>query len=414
MFAYGAAAALVISFFALSVFWREPRLERRVDDPEMAPVPQGPARAAFVTARALGLALFALVLGAAAFGDPDTSDNLAPVFIYVVFWVGLILVCALIGDLWRAVNPFDTLAAVVERLRPHRQAAAPYSHGYWLAALGLFGFVWMELVYPDRARPRALAVAITVYTVAVLAGAARWGRAWLRQGEAFTVFFGLLGRMAPVHVDGDGRLRLRPPLAGLASLRPGRGIEAVVLIALGSTTFDGVTRTRLWLDLTADLDRWPLAGVATLGLVWSIGMVALAYVVAMRVTARMFQRQPGELAAAFVHSLVPIAFAYALAHYFSLFVFEGQGAIALISDPFGSGWNLFGTAGRTIDYGVLSTTAVAYVQAGGILGGHVAGVVVAHDRALALFKGDATRSQFPLLAAMVLFTVTGLALLLGT
>jgi hypothetical protein len=112
--------------------------------------------------------------------------------------------------------------------------------------------------------------------------------------------------------------------------------------------------------------------------------------------------------------LVPIAFAYALAHYFSLLVFEGQSAIALASDPFGQGWDLFGTAGNAVNFTLVSTTVIAYVQASGIIAGHVAGVVVAHDRALALFPDrEATRSQYPLLVAMVLFTVGGLALLLG-
>jgi len=102
---------------------------------------------------------------------------------------------------------------------------------------------------------------------------------------------------------------------------------------------------------------------------------------------------------------VPIALAYSVAHHFSYFVLEGQAIVALLSDPIGFGWDLFGTAGRAIDYGVLSSTAVAFVSAMAIVAGHVAGVFVAHDRALALFPArEATRSQYPLIAAMVLFT----------
>ena len=142
--------------------------------------------------------------------------------------------------------------------------------------------------------------------------------------------------------------------------------------------------------------------------------MTLAFVGAMRITGRLHKRRHPELTAAFIHSLVPIAFAYALAHYFSLMVFEGQSALALASDPLGRGWDLFGTAGNAVNFTLVSTTTIAYVQASGIVAGHVAGVVVAHDRALAIFTGrEATRSQYPLLAAMVLFTVGGLALLLG-
>jgi len=111
---------------------------------------------------------------------------------------------------------------------------------------------------------------------------------------------------------------------------------------------------------------------------------------------------------------VPIVLAYAVAHYFSLLLLEGQSAVSLISNPLGRGWDLFGTADRRVNFTLVTPLTVAYVQCGAIVVGHVAGVVVAHDRALALFDQRlATRSQYPLLAAMVLFTVGGLLLLLG-
>ncbi|MDQ4069418.1 MAG: hypothetical protein M3203_08110 [Actinomycetota bacterium] len=411
MFAYGAAAALLISFAGLAVFWRTSRLEGGV--PGRVLLERGGlTRGLLLGGRALGLALFVLLLVAAIFGDPDTGDNMAPVFVYVVFWVGMTLVCALVGNLWRVVNPFDTLAAGMERLR--RRAPAPYRWGRWPAVAALTGFVWLELVYPDRAQPRTLAVAIGVYALVVLAGVVRWGRGWLGQGEGFTVFFGLLGHMAPLYADEDRRIRARPPLAGLVGLRPDAATQAVVIVALGSTSFDGLSRTRFWIDMTRNWTSTEVALAGTVGLVWAVSAVTLAFVGAMRVTGRLHRRRHPELTAAFVHSLVPIAFAYALAHYFSLLVFEGQSAIALASDPLGHGWDLFGTAANTVDFTAVSTTTIAYVQAAGIVAGHVAGVVVAHDRALALFPArEATRSQYPLLAAMVLFTVGGLALLLG-
>jgi hypothetical protein len=259
-----------------------------------------------------------------------------------------------------------------------------------------------------------LAVAILGYTVAVLAGVVRWGRGWLQQGEGFTVFYDLLGHMAPLYKDGDGRIRLRPHLTGLVGLKPDVATQAMVIVALGSTSFDGLSRTRFWIDLTRNLSSMQRGLLSTAGLIWAMSVVTLAFVGAMRVTGRLHRRRFQELSASFVHSLVPIAFAYALAHYFSLLVFEGQSAIALASDPLGRGWDLFGTAGKAVNFTLVSTTVIAYVQASGIVAGHVAGVVVAHDRALAVFpQKEATRSQYPLLAAMVVFTVGGLALLLG-
>ena len=413
MFAYGAAAALLISFAGLAVFWRSARLEgggagRVVLEPGRL------TRGLALAAQAVGFALFVVLFAAAAFGDPDTVENIAPVFVYVVFWVGLTLISALVGDIWRVLSPFDTLAALVESLVGPDRPLAPYRLGRWPAVAGLTAFLWLELVYPYRAEPRTLAVAIGIYTVAVVLATLRWGRGWLRQGEAFSVLFGLLANMAPLYADEEGRIRLRPPLTGLVGLKPDAATQAVVIVALGSTSFDGLSRTRFWVDLTRNLDTMPATLLATLGLVWATSVVTLAFVGAMRITGRLQRRRHFELSAAFVHSLVPIAFAYALAHYFSLMVFEGQSALALASDPLGRGWNLFGTAGNPVDFTAVSPSTIAYVQAAGIIAGHVAGVVVAHDRALVLFPHrEATRSQYPLLAAMVVFTVGGLALLLG-
>lgn len=441
MFAYGAGAAVVVSFAALRLLWPTARFERRADGAVLA----DPSRAlgwGAVASRALGLAAFALVLLAAVVGDDDPTDNLAPTAVYVVFWVGLQVLSALVGDVWRLLDPFDTLAALVDRRRTgeRRPPAAtvlptalaywraaglpdprtregfrrPYSLGHWPAAAGLFGFVWLELVHPSASSPRVLAVAIAGYALVVLAGAAWWGRPWVREGEAFAAYFGLLAAMAPLRRDGAGRRRLRPPLAGLAGLEVRPGTEALVLVALGSTTYDGLSRTRLWADVVAGRAGWAAVPYGTAGLVAAVGVVALAYTGSMRLAARTAGRDPLELRAWFVPSLVPIALAYAVAHYFSLLVFEGQGALALASDPFGRGWDLFGTATRAIDYRAVSPRAIALVQAFAIVVGHVAAVVVAHDRSVARFPAAlAARAQYPLLGVMVLYTVGGLGLLLN-
>jgi hypothetical protein len=408
MFGYGAAAALVVSFAALAIFWPEPRLEPSEPVPASVPVAGAPPN---LVLRVIGVALFLLVVAAATFGDRAPTSNLAPVAIYVLFWVGLTVVCAVVFDLWNGgLDPYLTLGPLLAPPAGESGGGRPYTLGHWPAAAGILAFVWIELVYPSRAEPRVLAVLIVAYTAVVLAGAAVWGGAWLREGDAFAAWFGLLGMMAPF---GRGR-GLRRPLVGLAALTPRRGTVALVLVTLGSTAFDGLTRSSLWTDLVGDRSSNQVVVLSSIGLLWAIGVVALLYVGAMKVASGMTDRPVAELADDFVHSLVPIAFAYAVAHYFSLLVLEGQGAIALASDPFGVGWNLFGTADRSIDYTLVSPNTIAYVQVASIVAGHVAGVVLAHDRALARFpKAVATKSQYPLLVAMVAFTVGGLGLLLG-
>jgi len=437
MFGYVAAVAVLVSFAALALFWPTTRLERGTRERVLARTTVPALRALALVARAAGLAVFVVVLVATAVGDNSPRTNLAPVVVYVVFWVGVLFASGLLGDVWQVLSPFDTLAAIGQRLRPDRRRTAAGHAGaptvddvhevdvehdgghdwcYWPAAVGLLAFVWVELVYPDRAVPRNLFVLMAAYTLVVLAGAARWGRGWLREGEAFAALFGVVSHMAPMHRADDGRLHLRAPFAGLAALEWRPGLEAVVFVALGSTTFDGVTRTRFWLDLTGDLSGNTAVLASTAGLAWAIATVALAYIGAMRVAAGLVagRSTPEELRAAFIHSLVPIALAYAVAHYFSLLLLEGQATIALASDPLGRGWDLFATASHVVDFTLVSPLTVAYVQCAAIVVGHVAGVVVAHDRALAMFdKRLATRSQYPLLAVMVLFTVGGLYLLLG-
>jgi hypothetical protein len=129
------------------------------------------------------------------------------------------------------------------------------------------------------------------------------------------------------------------------------------------------------------------------------------------------RRHPtGELASRFAHTLVPIAFAYVVAHYFSLLAYQGQAMAYLVSDPLGTGTDFFGTASAAINYTWVTATGIWYVQCGALVLGHVAGLTLAHDRALATYDDarDATRSQYWMLAVMVAFTSLGLWLLSAT
>ncbi len=416
LFAFGAATAVIISFVALGALWRRPLMQ---EPPHGRPLPDW-AQTVLTSpvvewiVRLISLALFLLIFVAAAAGRNATGANLSPVFIYVWFWVGLAFVHAFLGNWWATLSPWDTISRLLGiGHRPRRPY--PPSWGVWPAGILILGFLWMELVYPSGAEPRSLAVAIGAYTVITLVGMAAFGRdTWQRSGEGFAVYFGLLSMMAPLARAPDGRVMLRPPLSGLPQLRPRPGLVAFVLILIGSTSFDGFTGTSVWDSWTANLTPAARAAAGTTGLLAVILLVAGAYALSMMAASAVARIPWHPLAVRFVHTLVPIAFAYAVAHYFSFLLLEGQGGISLLSDPLGDGWNLFGTAAYTINFAILSAAAIWYVQVAAIVIGHISGVVLAHDRAIAAFQGgQAIRTQYALLAIMVLFTVGGLVILSG-
>ncbi len=407
---YSAGGVLVVSFAALAWLWPRSRWETT---PVGRPLPVWLDRAVQIAKwplRLVGVVVLFGVLAAAYVGDTDVQRNFAPLAVYVLFWVGLFFFSALLGNIWKAFGPVHAIGRLVARER------LPYRLGNWPAAVMILGFTWLELVNPDAAEPRVLAIAMTAYIGVILLGAMIWGRPWLDQGDGFGALFGLVAAIAPVYQDESGRLRIRPPLVGLTSLRTIPGTVALVVVALGSTTYDGLSRTTFYTNLVGGVgNMW----LGTGGLIWTIAAVYALYRVGVALIPFLAGVPRDEwdtdaTAASFVHSLVPIALAYAVAHYFSLLVFEGQAAVALASDPLGRGWDLFGTARWGISYTAVSTRTIALVQVGAVVLGHVAGVVLAHDRAVSRYSIKvATRSQYPLLAVMVAYTVGALLILLG-
>jgi hypothetical protein len=440
-FTWGAAIALIISFVALRALWPRPRLDALCGGRALPDWVQSVAPAGRIALHAVGLVAFVVVLTAAWFGLDTPAANIAPVSLYVVFWVGGPILSAVAGDVWAALNPFATIAAGWERLRAPKRELPTVSggavdletppdavdptgagideeesagFGHWTAAAGIFSFVWLELAYHDAASPRAVAVWLTLYTAVHLAGAARWGRGWLRYGEGFAALFGLIAHLSPFFRADDGRMRVRVPLSGLSDVVLRAGTPALILVTLGSTGYDGLSGTRWWTDLVGARQGWDATIVSTIGLVWVIAMVAGIWYGACAVVGRIGDRDGRAMAEVFVPSLVPIVLAYSVAHYFSLLVFEGQDFLALASDPYGQGWDLFGTATNVVDYTAVSTTTIAWVQAASIVIGHILGVATAHDRSVSIWEPRrAERTQYPLLLVMIAYTVGGLAILLG-
>lgn len=415
----GAGLAVIVSFAALGALWPTPRLS---DADRGRPLPRLTAvtGAAVVrwTLRVLVLVAFGVLVLAALTGSRNDEQNPLPWWLYITLWIGLVPASLLFGPVWRALNPIRTLHALVSRatLRDPDEGLYDYpeSWGLWPAALWLTGFAWMELVFPYATEPVTLGMIVVLFVVANFVAAMIFGGTWLSRADPFEVYSDLVGALSPVGRGSDGRLRLRNPLRGLAAIPARPGLVAVVCVLLGSTAFDGVGRTTWWPRWVGTGGGWSTVPANTLGMVACIALVALTYVAATRLAGRSAGADPAMLPRAFAHSVVPIAIGYAIAHYGTLLLLEGQNTYILASDPFANGSNWFGTATWTINYTLLTARFVANMQIGGIVAGHVLGVIAAHDRAVELFPGRAAvRGQYPLLAVMVLYTLAGVGLLLG-
>ena len=427
LFAWGAAIVLVISFVGLAVLWPKPRLE----EPREKRVLRLPIQLELL-AGLVGVGVFVIVVYAGLSGVQTSTANLAPTAVYVLFWVGIPVLSLLFGDVFRPFNPWLAIGRGIGWLVKRVGAGAdplayPQRLGRWPAALGILAFAWVELAYTNRADPSTLAIMILAYAAVQIVGMSVYGtEAWSRNGDAFGVYFGLFARLSPLHWE-RGELRRRAPLGGAPFLDPVPGTVPLLCTMIGTTSFDGFSQGPLWtgtnglgiqlqhrfLDLgfNAETALEIAFTIGLFGVVLAIGSLYRLGVIGMRSVGE--NHQATELGRRFVHSLIPIALAYVIAHYCSLLLYQGQAIGYLISDPLGHGSDIFGTADKTIDYGVISANGIWYVQVVALVVGHACGLTLAHDRALSTYRSAraATRSQYWMLVVMIGFTSLGLWLL---
>ncbi len=467
LYVIGAAATVVLSFILFGLFIRGapvwdsyPRLNllrwswgRFLTHP-----------IAFLFYKLLSLGLFVLVVVSGFLGRQYPSGkNLTPTFVWIIWWVGLAYVSALVGNLWPLINPWRTtfagMEALYRRLNPQKELSLrlPYLQelGVWPGFLLFFIFAWIELVFRGRAVPANLALILVLYSLLTWTGMFLFGREqWLQCGELFSLVFGLLARFAPTeiriiepkickicglkcwHYSGEclncyecfeladntqREWNLRPFAVGLLHEEMiSTSKMALVLLLLSTVTFDGFMSTSLWIQIRNSLYFYAIPNISIyrLTLTETLGMVAfiilffgLYWLCCKFMAIALENRLPTEkLARAFALSLVPIAIAYHLAHYLSFLLIQGQLIIPLASDPLGIGWNLLGTAGYKLNIGIIGARFVWITAVIVIILGHVIAVYLSHMEALKLFKERSLvlRSQYPMLILMVGYTMVSL------
>jgi hypothetical protein len=434
LFAWAASVVLVISFALLTVAWTSPRLQ----DEEWRPLPRWLSQVVLnpitqTLCGLIGVGLLVLVLYSGFKGIEDPTHNFSVIFVFYTFWLGMVLLSVLLGDVFRAFNPWRAIARLISggfRLVAGESAPTPFTYperlGRWPAVIGIVLFVWLELIAGGgiAPTPHKVAVATVIYSVATFVCMALFGiEEWISRGEAFSAYFGMFSRLGPFEVRGDqvGRRRF---LSGAPQWAAVPGAVALVITSIGITSFDGAQEgvwsgTIRWtFERASDLgfslpDSFRIAN--TIWLLITIGGMAGLYWLGVKGMHTVRGSPPTlALGRSFAHTLIPIALAYLVAHYFSAFLYQEQAQFTyILSDPLGHGSDLFGTAGGEINYGIVGSNTVWYVQVAALVVGHVLGLTLAHDRALASYDSVrlASRSQYFMLAVMVAFTCFGLFLL---
>lgn len=463
LYLFGSAAAVVLSFVVVGLFAGDgggsAHRYLRFDLLRTAPFRDVLASRPFLEGlHLLAVGFFLLAVVAGLVGEQPPYENFAPTFVWVIWWVGLALTCAFVGNVWELLNPwkilFEWADGLARRLGLEEglelNEPYPVSWGLWPAVMLYLGFAWVELVFWGSYTPFYISALIIAYSGITFCGMVLFRKeVWLRRGEAFSVFFGLLSRFAPTEVrvrssascsncavcaqessrgcvncygcferaaPEDRELNLRPPVVGL--VRPEHvppGGAAFVVLVLAGVTFDGLLETPLWVAFQRLLPVPGLVTAKTAGLMAVPLFFGTLYFIFVWLSRLSSGTNPGfrDLAAAYVFSLVPIAIAYHAAHYLTYLLVQGQAIFALVSDPFGFDWNLFGTAGYEPDPGVVGAAFVWYSQVVLIVAGHVAAVYLAHLVSVRCFGSPkrARRSQYPVLVLMTFYTVFSLWIL---
>ena len=390
---------------------------------------------------AIGLTISSLLLvwcllgGVAARTSEEAHEfleNPATILIWVDFWVGLGIVSALVGNIWDFVSPLSALARAIDRELGRREVGRrlyPERLGQWPAVALLLVWSWFELVWEPAKEPDKLALLVVGYFVLTLAGAGVFGAdVWLANCEVFTVFARTLARCAPLELDPaepedwlDAEptrraVRLRPYGAGLVSTRPAPpGGGAFVIALLATVVYDGFSQTtqfrdsKFWIYDRAGFFRAHADLYSTL----LMAAVVLAFVAAFLLVMAIVGRSEGGFqltARRYAPTLVPIAAAYFVAHYFAYLLIAGKATLAVLVDPLGRSWNPWGLGEYPLTYGWIAGAGVWWAQIALIVVGHVAAILAAHHIAVQSrpTARGALLGQSPVVLLMVGYTMAGL------
>ena len=463
LFIFGAALTVGISFIVIAFFVKSSTSNIRYFKYNLLSIG---AIAKVLTSnlfacvvKALSVGIFILVIVAGIIGSSNPIDNISPTFIWVIWWIGIVYITSLFGNIWYFLNPWKTIFEWAEQLngKPFRKNIQYKSNwDIWPAVILFFIFIWIENVYTYAASPPHLSVLIILYSIITWWGMAAFGKHyWLKHGEFFSVLFGFFSKLSITEVQVPGKttcsqcnlvcstdyedcvdcyqcyetannsnlevkLNLRPLSVGLILPHHiSTGTAAFVILMLASVTFDGLSETPIWRSIQNTFyGAGSLFGSNQLGAISTVGILIMPliflglYMTFSWATKKLANEvvPVSSIAKAFVISLIPIALAYNLAHYIGLLTIQGQFMIPLLSDPLGLGWDIIGTKNYKIELNIINTKTIWYVSVGAIVIGHIISVYAAHVISLSrpVKRHLALKGQYPMLLLMIIYTASSL------
>jgi hypothetical protein len=407
----GACLVVVFTFVVAALFMRA---EAQPESVATAQSTANPSSYFRVFVRIISWLFALLIVLSATVGTTDPLMNLAPTFVWIIWWVGLGFAVVVFGNFWPWLDPwattFDALDAFGKLFGLTRGIAFnwpwPKWVGAWPAVFLLLAWSWTEVVYPIASNPRKLGVMILIWTALSFLGMLCFGKLqWQKHFDVFALYFASLGRVS---------LRLVDTSPLLTS-----GHVAFVIAMLSTVLFDGLRGGGAWAVFENYLKKlapsmMDVNGyfVGTVGLVMVWLSFLVLYIVVCAICARLLEakKHSHKFSQLLAYTLIPIAAAYNVAHNFSNLVIQGQTFLQLLSDPLGRQWDLFGTAKLYPDIGIIDAKVTWFVAVFAIVIGHVISIWLSHRVALRYGQAPIRTSlaTLPLTLLMIFYTAVSL------
>ena len=327
--------------------------------------------------------LLSLLIIPGLISDENANTSIAPLIIWVFFWIGVPVLGLFFGDVYAKFNPLDIY-----------KTSNSNPKSVYIATALFLGLTWFELVWNKPGNPTHIGVVFIILLFITLTS-----KFFLEKVSIEVDPLHLLH-----HLYSKLRLTISKPvlknmLENISNLSNLKGMEYFILLMIGTVTYDGLRGTTYWRNLfgASVLDT----GFSTLAFLSINLIVILSYRFACWFAIKVSgeKKNLNEISLLFGHTMLPIAFAYHVTHYLSLLLYESQSLIFRLNDPYGLGWNLFNISEVSINY-FLSPVTLWTIQVFVTLAGHMLSVVLAHDLAVKLFghqQSDKTQYIFLLI-----------------